>query len=222
MKRYLTILALVSGVLSIDPAALAQDVPAAPEDGGPRHFEVTGVSTTLNLRQDPSTAAPVVDRLAPGTVLTNLGCQATGGRTWCQVQDFSGGPLGFVDASYLSGAVGPDGAVATGPDTSALRAGQGDFDATGTVPCAVHRGQPMTQCPFGVARAGGGDATVVIQKPDGVDRAIFFSLGVPVSADSSEADPGSFRFEATKESDLNMIRVGDERYEIPDAVVFGG
>jgi len=61
----------------------------------------------------------------------------------------------------------------------------------------------------------------VITKPDGRTRAIFFRMGRPTGADTSEADrTGPFR--ATKEGDLNLIRVGSERYEIPDAVVLGG
>ena len=108
-----------------------------------------------------------------------------------------------------------------GPDDSALRAGQGKFDATGMVPCAQYAGQPMTQCTFGVARAGGGYATVVITKPDGTNRAIFFRLGIPVGADTSQAD-GYPMFRALKESDLNVVRVGNEHYEIPDAVVLSG
>jgi hypothetical protein len=79
----------------------------------------------------------------------------------------------------------------------------------------------MTQCEFGVARAGGGYATVVIKKSDGRTRAIFFRMGKPIGADSSEAD-GSPEFSATKENDLHLIRVGNERYEIPDTVVLGG
>jgi hypothetical protein len=50
---------------------------------------------------------------------------------------------------------------------------------------------------------------------------VFFRLGRPIGADASEAE-GSKPFRATKEADLNLIRVGDERYEIPDAVVLGG
>ena len=78
----------------------------------------------------------------------------------------------------------------------------------------------MMQCEFGVARSGGGYATVVIKKPGGRTRAIYFRMGVPVGAATSEADPGEFS--ATREGDLNFIRVGDERYEIPDAVPLGG
>lgn len=202
--------------------AAAQTVPASPDDGGPRRFEVRGVSTFLNLREQPSLGAPVAGRLAPGTILTNLGCRAEGLRVWCHVQDFRGGPVGFADASFLAPAIAPHGAALMGPDTSALRAGQGEFDATGFVPCAQQIGQPMMQCPFGVARAGGGDATVVITRPDGATRAIFFTHGIAMGADSSEAEPASFRFVTSKESDLHLIRVGDERYEIPEAVIFGG
>jgi hypothetical protein len=199
----------------------AVDVPAAPEDGGPRHWEVTGVSNALNLREQPSTSAPTIGRYAPGTVLDNLGCVRAEGRVWCDVQELGGGPRGYVAAEFLTPAVSPDGAVATGPDDSALRAGQGDFDAIGQIPCAQYPGQPTGQCDFGVARAGGGSATVVVTRPDGTTRAIFFSNGMASGADTSEAD-GAGEFSAERESDLNLIRVGDERYEIPDAAVFGG
>jgi len=40
------------------------------------------------------------------------------------------------------------------------------------------------------------------------------------AADVSQADPGEFS--ATQQSDLNIIRIGKERYEIPDAVISGG
>jgi hypothetical protein len=79
----------------------------------------------------------------------------------------------------------------------------------------------MRECPFGVARTGGGYATVVVTLPDGHNRAIFFQLGVPTGADTSEAD-GYHDFSAGKQSDLNRVFVGPERYEIPDAVVLGG
>lgn len=195
-------------------------VPAAPEDGGPRNWQVTGVSGSLNLREQPSTAARIIAGYTAGTILDNLGCRLAEGRMWCDVQQLGGGPRGYVSAEFLKPAVSPDGSVATGPDDSALRAGQGSFDATGFIPCAQYAGQPMAQCEFGVARAGGGYATVVIRKSDGRTRAIYFRMGKPIGADTSEADPG--KFEATREGDLNFIRIGAERYEIPDAVALGG
>lgn len=109
----------------------------------------------------------------------------------------------------------------TGQTTSSQRAGQGIFDATGNIPCAQYKGQPMGQCPFGVARDGGGSAMVVVTHPDGRKRAIFFAKGNPISADLSQAD-GNLNFRAIKEADLYIINAGDERYEIPEAVIFGG
>lgn len=106
-------------------------------------------------------------------------------------------------------------------DNSAERAGMGDFDATGQIPCAQAEGQPMNQCNFGVARAGNGTATVVVTKPDGSKRALFFTNGKLTGADTSQAD-GYGEVSSEKQGDLYMIRVGTERYEIPEAVIYGG
>jgi hypothetical protein len=95
-----------------------------------------------------------------------------------------------------------------------------NFHATGNIPCSMGNGQPTGSCPFGVTRKGNGNADVTVKKPDGRSRVIFFENGKAISADVSQADPGEFR--ASKEGDLSIIRIGNERYEIPDAVVFGG
>lgn len=195
-------------------------VPTSPEEGGPRDWEVTGVSSKLNLRERPSRTARILAGYVAGTILDNLGCQSAEGQVWCDVQPLGGGPCGYVAAEFLKPAISPDGSVAMGPDDSAFRAGQGQFDASGVIPCAQYIAQPMTQCEFGVARAGGGYATVVIKKPDGRSRAIFFRMGKAIGADTSEADPGEFK--TRRQGDLNFIDVGDERYEIPDALVLGG
>jgi hypothetical protein len=106
-------------------------------------------------------------------------------------------------------------------EPAAQRAGEGRFDATAEVPCADGVGQPTRPCPAGVARDPGGAATVVVTRPDGRKRAIFFQHGRPVAADVSQAD-GDRPFSATREGDLNLIRIGPERYEIPDAFPLGG
>jgi len=201
--------------------AVDKVVPSAPENGGPMDWEVSGVATGLRLRAEPSTSAQILATYPPGSILNNLGCLRAESRVWCDVQRFGGGPRGYVAAEFLVPAISPDGAATMGPDDSSQRAGRGEFDATGRIPCAQHAGQPTLLCDFGVARAGGGYATVVVTKPDGTKRAIFFRRGVAISADTSEAD-GYGEFSVEKDRDLNLIRVGDERYEIPDAVVMGG
>lgn len=114
-------------------------------------------------------------------------------------------------------AAGPSGTL----DAAIGRAGEGKFNARGEIPCAQHLAQPMMQCKFGVARAGGGTAAVIVNLPDGRKRMIFFDKGKATGADLSQADGGA-AFRTTRRGDLNMIEAGNERYEIPDAVVFGG
>jgi len=95
-----------------------------------------------------------------------------------------------------------------------------DFNATGQVPCSMGKGQPTGSCAFGVKRYGNGSAMVTVTKVDGRQRVIFFEKGRAIGYDQSQADSGQFK--ASKEGDLNIIHVGEERYEIPDAVVLGG
>jgi hypothetical protein len=107
------------------------------------------------------------------------------------------------------------------PGDSAERAGRGDFDANGPVKCAEGAGAAWVQCDAAVAREGGGTATVAITRPDGRKRFIFFEKGKAIGADLSEAD-GSQHFRATRKDDMYLIEAGHERYEIIEAMVFGG
>lgn len=95
------------------------------------------------------------------------------------------------------------------------------IDAIGKVPCAQHKGQPATQCDLAVSRTGPGNATVFITLPDGRKRTLYFTGGRATGSDASQAD-GAESFSTQRESDLNLVRVGEERYEIPDALVSGG
>ena len=96
-----------------------------------------------------------------------------------------------------------------------------DKSIAASVPAAPEDGGPRNWKVSGVARSGGGYATVVLKKPDGYKRAIFFRMGRPIGADTSEAD-GYSEFRTTKENDLHLIRLGNERYEIPEAAVMCG
>ena len=93
------------------------------------------------------------------------------------------------------------------------------FHATGEIPCAMTAGAQRYSCSFGVVREGNGSGVVTITKPDGRTRSVFFEDGQATGADISEADPGAFG--AQKHEDTTLVSIGDERYEIPDAVVWG-
>ena len=95
-----------------------------------------------------------------------------------------------------------------------------NFNATGYIPCSMGSGQPTSNCAFGVVRRGSGDADVQVTLSDGSVRYIYFQNGQAVGYDRSQGDRGEFR--ATKESDLYIIRIGNERYEIPEPVIYGG
>ncbi|MER2530236.1 MAG: hypothetical protein ABTR54_01330 [Candidatus Competibacter sp.] len=95
-----------------------------------------------------------------------------------------------------------------------------DYHATGDISCSMGGGQPTGSCPFGVKREGNGSGVVTVTKPDGRTRAIFFDRGRATGYDMSQADRGEFR--TSKQGDLNIIRIGRERYEIPEAVISGG
>jgi hypothetical protein len=130
-----------------------------------------------------------------------------------------------LDVAIAGGTQMPTAAQSSAEDDkmveASARASQGRFNATGKIPCAQNKGQPMGQCDFGVARAGGGTAAVAVTLPDGRQRVIFFKAGKAVSANLSQAD-GNMGFSATREADLNLIRAGNERYEIPAAAIYGG
>lgn len=108
-----------------------------------------------------------------------------------------------------------------GTDDDSLRASRGDFDASGRIPCAQMHGQPMEECTFGVARDSDGDATVVVTFPNGFKRTLFFTDRAFIRADPSMSG-GGFDTDWRTEGGILIIRVDDQRYELPDAVIFGG
>ncbi len=95
----------------------------------------------------------------------------------------------------------------------------GSYNARGKVPCKINRGMPTSNCDFGVVRRGNGDADVHIKMPNGKLRIIYFQNGRAVGYDRSQ---GGGNFRTSKESDLYIVNIGDERYEIPEAVIYGG
>jgi hypothetical protein len=96
-----------------------------------------------------------------------------------------------------------------------------EFNATGMLPCARDRGQPMMQCRFGVKREGNGNGWITVFWPDAGNRVIFFEDNTPMRYDESQADGGA-RMTVGHEADLYYVRIGSQRFEIPSAVMTGG
>ncbi len=92
-----------------------------------------------------------------------------------------------------------------------------DYHATGQVRCAVGPGDLAATCAFGVKRSGGGSGHVTVTRPDGQRRVIVFEKG-----EATGYEGGTGAFEASRADDVTTVRIAEERYEIPDAVLFGG
>ena len=95
-----------------------------------------------------------------------------------------------------------------------------NYHATTEIPCSMGGGAPTTSCFAGVERQGGGSGMVTVTKPDGRTRTIFFEKGRATGYDQSQADSG--KFSASRKGDTTVVHIGQERYEIFDAMLFGG
>jgi hypothetical protein len=92
------------------------------------------------------------------------------------------------------------------------------FHASTKISCAVPYDAKTRECEAFVIRRGfGGTATVEVRWGEGTKRRILFVKGKAVAADSPEA------LVAMRNGDVSVVSFGsDERFEIPDALIFGG
>lgn len=178
--------------------------------GGPDYWRVNRGRAPLAMRSAPSDEAKIVMRFDEGGVLRNRGCRMVKGARWCQVE--------FPGDASVTGWVRGERLREGTPPTSDARVPGTLYHATGTIPCAVAKGQPTTPCRFGVVRQGLGRAVITVFPPGGVERIIYFENGVPSAADVSNGARLSF----TRNADLFLISINAERYEIPQAVIGGG
>ena len=196
--------------------------------GGPDFWEVrlSDPAGSLNVHDSASTGAPVIGRFPNTAILRNLGCRMAEGRRWCRVEATApGGISGWVAGEFLVEASGqgteptPEGNLDR--PVGGVRPEGSAFTATGLAECTLSRDAATGTCEFGVIREGGGSGTVVVFWPEGGMRALFFENGAPVRYDRSEADAGK-ELSVTRGGDTSSVFVGDERYVIPDAVLYGG
>ena len=206
---------LASPVLASDPAADEN----ACSDAARQYFGNFDAAT--DMRADE----PRVDgsRTAGGTI--NLGNYVAEVRC-----GFPKGELRltefFVDGADaladLRAGRGPGGAGT--PDYSRpvggiLPAGSG-FTAASIIPCA-RPGTGAGQCDAGVVREGGGNGFVMVFWPDAGSRVLYFENGEIIRYDQSEADGGA-DLRVTRDGDIQIVTIGDARFEVFDALLIGG
>ncbi len=219
------------------PSMAVEPIPfLSPERGGPRNFVTT---TRCELRDSPSQDGSSQLMLPAGTPLDNLGCQQLEDGIWCDLQPLGGGPRGYLPSNLLRPARSPNGVIATGVDDSALRAGRGEYDGRGRLPCRRKNQDRLALCAYGIARAGGGYATLVVAPPGprageitppGVctdvsclqpreHRVIYFRLGQAIGTGGSEAG-GWPTFSVRRQVEDLLIQIDDERYLVADRLLY--
>lgn len=187
---------------------------------------------TMNVVFSPSNASAYFNVLPPGSQGEAIFIGSSEGNEWHGTLPADGeyrvrtylmrSAARRNESSSYTLAIGITAASAVDAGTShSQRAGQGEFDARGSIPCARFQGQPMSTCTFAVALDPGGNPSVKVMFADGHVRFIRFENGQARDADLSQAD-GDMSLSASKEAGLYLIRAGQERYEIPEALVFGG
>lgn len=108
-------------------------------------------------------------------------------------------------------------------DASAPAGEEPGFSAMGQVRCVTRAGWAVRDCTAGVLRGPDRGAVVTIFHPEGRSRDILFdAAGRASGVRTAEAD-GSDRqsFSASRQGNVTVVRLGPERYEIPDALVAG-
>ena len=184
-------------------------------NGGPDYWAVTGISvgSSLNLREGPDTRYAVVGQLDRGDTLQNRGCRMSGPTRWCDVRETGTGLTGWVAGQFLTetAAPPPPASDADGPVGIGI-----PFDATGRVTCSIPAGAAPASCPFGVIRQGPGNAGVWITLPDREVQQLLFEGGALVTGSPAQT------FTADREGDTFIVNFGPNRFEVPDAVIFGG
>ncbi|MBF9058454.1 hypothetical protein HKCCSP123_04595 [Rhodobacterales bacterium HKCCSP123] len=94
------------------------------------------------------------------------------------------------------------------------------FSASSIIPCE-RPGTGASQCDAGVVREGNGNGFVMVFWPDAGSRVLYFENGEIIRYDQSEADGGAM-LGVTRLGDVQIVTVGDARFEVFDALLIGG
>ncbi|WP_299611661.1 hypothetical protein [uncultured Tateyamaria sp.] len=110
-------------------------------------------------------------------------------------------------------------AVAADMRTATKRAKSGDFDATTQVRCAQEVGEPLGSCDAAAAQSER-SAAVVVTFQNGFARTLMFSDGAFIRGNATMSGSGT-DMDWTLSDQTYSIRVDDQRFEIPEALVDG-
>jgi Bacterial SH3 domain len=197
----------------------ATQLPGGASLGSAAFVKVVGLAAgdTLNMRAGPGTSFRVIDRLAPGEVVRNEGCAASGGSQWCEVSRPSRPrEIGWVSARYLAPSKAPqNGGGATQLPGDALVPGT-PYNATGSLDCRI--ANRARTCAFGVIRRGRGDGLLDVTLPSGTTRRIEFQAGRPISSNAA----GGVYGEWTDSGAVTVFIGTTEQYTVENAILFGG
>jgi hypothetical protein len=91
----------------------------------------------------------------------------------------------------------------------------------GQIPCSRLRGQPMGTCGVLLYRSEPGHAELQVTHSNGMERELVFQNGAFTGCQSGQQGCGDLTVQVMKEDQLRLLRVGDERYEIPGNMILG-
>lgn len=96
-------------------------------------------------------------------------------------------------------------------------------DETGRqIPCTRFRGQAMKICSVVVQQPGVNTAAMRVSHPDGAVRTLVFRDGDFQGCQVDRGGCGGLRIQRAREDQLVLLRVGEERYEVPGTLISGG
>lgn len=103
--------------------------------------------------------------------------------------------------------------------TAAEAAKAESFDATAEIACAQEVGEELRACEAAVSRADG-IVTVKVTFPNGFTRVLLFDDGVFLRGNPTMSGVGTDT-DWTLSDGMYLIRVDDQQYRIPEALVLG-
>ncbi|MEM9427335.1 MAG: hypothetical protein AAGA06_11610 [Pseudomonadota bacterium] len=97
------------------------------------------------------------------------------------------------------------------------RAKAGDFDASMEIACAQEVGETLNPCKASVARVDAA-AVVVVTFPNGFKRVLMFDEGAFLRGNTTMSGVGTDT-DWTLSDGLYRVRVDDQQFEIPEALI---